>query len=75
MGPFYFSVNIDNAITLSIAPITDERIVQSGQELADTSGYFLVQTDSSQTPNDVRIMAHILSEDAALEISSMLNMQ
>lgn len=75
MAEHYFSTNIDNETTLCIAPLTNRRIAMSGQELADTSGYFLYETRKSEQPNEVRIIAQILSEDAAFQLSRMLRME
>jgi hypothetical protein len=46
----------------------------SGQEIPDTSGYFLYETCKSQEPNEVRIIAQLVSEEAAFRLSRMLNM-
>lgn len=75
MAEHYFSTNIDNETTLCIAPLTNRRVVMSGQEIADISGYFLYETSKSEQPNEVRIIAQILSEDAAFQLSRLLNME
>ena len=71
MAAYYFTTNIDNETTLCIAPLTNRRIAMSGQEIADTSGYFLYETCKAQEPNEV---AQLLSEEAALRLSRMLDM-
>ena len=43
MAEHYFSTNIDNETTLCIAPLTNRRLAMSGQEISDTSGYFLYE--------------------------------
>lgn len=75
MADHYFSTNIDNEITLCIAPLTSRRLAMSGQEIADTGGYFLYETNKSEHPNEVRIIAQILSEEAAFQLSRILNME
>ena len=75
MAEYYFTTNIDNETTLCIAPLTNRRIAMSGQEIADTSGYFLYETCKSQEPNEVRIIAQLLSEEEALRLSRILNME
>jgi hypothetical protein len=75
MAEFYFTTNIDNESTLYIAPLTNKRLAMSGQEIADISGYFLYETCKSQEPNEVRVIAQLLSEEAALRLSRMLNME
>lgn len=73
MAQFYFSVNIDNDRTLCLAPLTDRKIAMSGQEIADTSGYFLFETRGSDE-RGVEIIAHVVSEDAVFRLREAFNM-
>jgi hypothetical protein len=75
MAEYYFTTNIDNETTLYIAPLTNRRIALSGQEISDSSGYFLYETRKSNEPNEVRIIARVLSEEAAFQLSRILNME
>jgi hypothetical protein len=75
MAEFYFSTNLDNETVLCIAPLTNRRAAMSGQEIADQSGYFLYETCKSQDPNEVRVIAQLLSEESALKLSRLLNME
>jgi hypothetical protein len=74
MAEFYFSATIDNETTLCIAPLSNKRIAMSGQDLPDRSGYFLFETCKSHEPNEVRVMARLLSEEAAIALSRLLHM-
>lgn len=74
MEDFYFSVNLDNDRTLCLAPLTDRQIAMSGQELADTSGYFLYEQRSSDEFGGVEIIAQVLSEDGVSKLRQMFNM-
>jgi hypothetical protein len=62
MAKFYFSANIGNDTILCIAPLTDRRQELSGQELEDTSGYFLFEQRLSDGPDSARVLAQILSD-------------
>ena len=75
MAEHYFSTNIDNETMLCIAPLTNRRLVMSGQEIADTGVYFLYETNKAEHPNEVRIIAQIFSEEAAFQLSRILNME
>jgi hypothetical protein len=75
MAEHYFSTNIDNGITLCIAPLTNRRLTMSGQEIPNAGGYFLYETNKSECPNEVRIIAQIFSEEAAFQLSRILNME
>jgi hypothetical protein len=75
MAAHYFTVSLDNETTLTIAPLTNRSIVLSGETIEDSSGYFLYATRKSEEPNEVRILARIFSDDAAFQLSQMLNME
>jgi len=55
-----------------IAPLTDKRIELSGEEIEDVSGYFLYETKGGSEPGEVRIIARLTSEEAALRLKNML---
>lgn len=74
MVNFYFSVNLDNDTTLCLAPLTDSRIALSGEELEDTSGYFLFEQRHSEELPEIKIIARVLSEEAAFRLRAMLKM-
>jgi hypothetical protein len=72
--PYYFSANVDNNRVLCIAPLTNRRIEGCCEPLDNISGYFLFETNRTEGPNSTRILARIVSEEAAVELSAMLNM-
>ncbi|MCV9938699.1 hypothetical protein OIU35_20320 [Boseaceae bacterium BT-24-1] len=74
MADMYFSVNIDNDRTLCLAPLTERKIIASGQDIADTSGYFLFERRGSGDFATVEIIAQVISDDAVFRIREMLNM-
>jgi hypothetical protein len=74
MDGHYFSKNLDNDRTLYLAPITDRDLERSGQEIDDTSGYFLYETCKSDAFGGVEILARVEGESAALKLRHMLNL-
>jgi hypothetical protein len=74
MGEFYFSVRLDNRRTLCVAPLTDRRIAMSGQEIPDSSGYFLFEKRGSGDMAEIEILAQATSEDAAFRLRDMFKM-
>ena len=72
MAEYYFSARVDSDTTLCIAPITKKRVELSGQDIRDTSGYFLYQTKGGGDPGEVEIIARLESEEAALKLKEML---
>jgi hypothetical protein len=75
MADLYFSASVDNETTLCIAPLTERRIALSGQEIGDASGYFLYATRKSEEPNEVEVIARLVSEDAAFSLSRILGLE
>lgn len=75
MSDYYFSAQLDNDTTLCLAPLTDRRIEQSGEDVADVSGYFLYSLRGSDGPQDVEILAHVRSEEAAWRLKAMLKLE
>ena len=74
MDGFYLSIRLDEGHTLCIAPLTNRNIALSGQEIEDISGYFLFEKRGPEGTGDVEVIAHLLSEDAALRVGRMFNM-
>jgi len=73
MPQFYFSVNLDDDRMLCLAPLTDRRIQLSGQEIENTAGYFLYEQRKSDH-SAVKIIAHVLSDEAAFDLRDMFKM-
>jgi hypothetical protein len=74
MAEFYFTATLSNGRTLFLAPLTERLIAESGQEVSDTSGYFLFERDRSNANHTVQIIAQVVSEEAALQLREMLAM-
>ena len=72
--PYYFSANLDNNRVLCIAPLSNRRIENCPERLDDISGYFLFETKRAE-PHSTKVMARIISEEAAFELSELLNMR
>lgn len=75
MSEYYFSAKIDSETTICIAPLTNRRIELSGQQITDSSGYFLYKTRGGGEPSEVEILARIESEEAALKLKDMLSLE
>ena len=73
MADYYFTSNLDNDRMLCLAPLTDRKIGLSGQEITDTSGYFLYEQRRS---NDaIEVISHVTSEEAAFRLRDMLKLE
>ena len=75
MSEHYFSAKTDRGTTLCIAPLTDKRVELSGEDIDDVSGYFLYETKGDGQPGEVRILARLTSEEAALDLKRMLELK
>lgn len=74
MNGYYLSKRLDNERLLCVAPLSNRNIALSGQEVDDPSGYFLFEKHGSDDNYGVTILAHLVSEEAALQMGMMLEM-
>jgi hypothetical protein len=74
MSEFFFSVALDKSRTLCVAPLTDQCITNSGQELNDISGYFLFEKSGTGDRAEIEILAQATSEEAAFRLRQLLRM-
>ena len=74
MSDFFFSVALDQSRTLCVAPLTDQCITNSGQDIGDTSGYFLFEKTGTGERAEIEILAQATSEDAAFRLRQLLRM-
>lgn len=74
MDGLYFSAELDGERTLCLSLITDRRLSMAGQDLGDTSGYFLYELIGSGESARVEIIARLISEDAIHRLRSMLKL-
>jgi hypothetical protein len=74
MDQLYYTVNLDNDRTLCLSQMTDRLISLSGQEIADVSGYFLYERRTRGDLVNVEVIAHVLSDEAALRLREAFNM-
>lgn len=72
----YFSMNLSNDLMLCISPLSDKRAFAAGPEVQrNPVGYFLYQTSNSGAHEDIAVLARLASEDAAIRLSRILNME
>ncbi|MDP1631823.1 MAG: hypothetical protein Q8L66_10435 [Caulobacter sp.] len=74
MAGYYFSAALDNDTTICLAPLSDRRLELSGEDLTDTSGYFLYTVHHGAQPEAVEILARVQSEDAAWRLKGMFGL-
>ena len=74
MSAYYFSARIDDETTLCIAPMSDRKIELSGEEISDTSGYFLYFAKGAGAPVEVEVVAQMRSDEAAFRLKELLRL-
>lgn len=75
MEGFYFSARLDDERTLCLAPITERRLAMASEPVSDPSGYYLYEMQGSGVSARVEIIAHIVSDDAAMRLREMLKLE
>ena len=74
MSEFFFSIALDETRKLCVAPLTDQCIADSGQQIDDPSGYFLFEKRAVGSHSEVVILAQATSEEAAFTLRGLLQM-
>jgi hypothetical protein len=75
MDQYYFCTNIDNATSLCISPLSDNRAAAAGMDPTQVEGYFLYERTQTGNAAEISVIAQVVSEDAAFRLSKMLNME
>jgi hypothetical protein len=74
MDDLYFSVPLEDDRLLCLAPLTERRLEMAGQDLEDTSGYFLYEQRGEGDRATVEIIAHVVSPEGAMRLRDMFKM-
>ncbi|MGB6492118.1 MAG: hypothetical protein WBF00_00485, partial [Methylocella sp.] len=70
----YYTATIGNNRMLCLSQLTDRLISLSGQEIGDTSGYFLYERRTRGDIVDIEVIAHVLSDEGAGRLRQVFNM-
>ena len=73
MEGFYFTVKLDDERTLYLAPLTNRHLA-AAEPLDNIDGYFLFEQRGAGDFADIRIIAHVPTDDGALRLRHMLGM-
>lgn len=74
MSDYFFSVSLDGAKSLFLAPLVDQDLELAGQQISDTSGYFLFEKTGRGEGAQLEILAQAVSEEAALRLRELFKM-
>ena len=77
MSDYYFTTNITNTRTLCIGPITQRELegVAITPKKSDARSYYLFEMDASELGAEIKILAKLVSEEAAFALSKILQQQ
>jgi len=71
---YYFSRKLDDRRILVLAPLSSRRLAMSGEEIPDQSGYFLFEQVGEENCASVSILAQVHSDEAALALKNMMQL-
>ena len=74
MDYFYFSTE-NSGRSLYLAPLTQRQLAMSGDEISDTSGYFLFERHGTGEKAVIDVIAHVLTDEAAVRLKDMFGME
>lgn len=76
MPEYYLSKPIANCTSLCISPLTDEQIEASlPLTKANQYAYYLYERDHAQRSAEISILARLVSEEAAVRLGQLLEME
>lgn len=70
MEDCFLSANQEDGSLLCLAPLTNRQISASDIELSDGSGVFLYQQFGQNETTRIKVIARVLSEEAALMLQT-----
>lgn len=71
---YYFSKTLDDDRLLCLAPLTSRLLLAADTQISDPSGYFLYEQSGRDDEMCVRIIAQVHSDDAALSLREMMQL-
>ena len=74
MADYYFRASRGDGTSLYIAPLADGAIDAAGQDLPTRGGHFLFERNDCD-PTELRIIAHLASDDAVFEMCQLLKLE
>lgn len=74
MADFYFSAPSCDGGTLCLAPLTERRRLAASSDVPDASGYFLFEQRGRGESAEIEILARVDTEEAALRLREILNL-
>jgi len=74
MAEYYYRASRGDGTSLYIAPLTDRAIEAAGQDLPTSGGHFLFERRDDD-PTAVRVIAHLVSEEAVFEMRQLLGLK
>jgi hypothetical protein len=76
MSELYFSTDLSGDENLCISTLTDKKAAAAGPEVQrNPVGYFLYVATRSPTFDNISVIARVLSEEAAINLSKLLGMK
>jgi hypothetical protein len=74
MDGLYFTKELGGNRKLCIAPLSNRRLANADCEIDDVSGYFLYEQEGSGEFAPIKLIAQLLSDDAALDLRDLFGM-
>jgi hypothetical protein len=74
MADYYYRASRGDGTTLFIAPLADRVIDAAGQDLPTSGGHFLFERRDDD-PTEVRVIAHLVSDEAVFEMKQLLRLE
>lgn len=75
MSEFYFDAQIERNRTLCLAPLTDRELATAEVSVEDAYGYYLYERIRRGNQEELEIIAHVPTDEAADRLRILLSMK
>jgi hypothetical protein len=75
VADYYFSAERDGGRRIYISPLPDHVLADSESDFGVNRGHFLYEKGDRANPDEVVIIAHLLSKEAVFSLVQLLNME
>jgi hypothetical protein len=75
VAQYFFSSEERGGKTLCLAPLSDRLVAECGQEIPDSTGYFLFSREQVGDRENIEIIAHVPNDEAALHLRALVGLR
>ena len=75
MAEYFFSSEREGGRRLYISPLPDRVLADSESDFGVNRGHFLYEKNDRENPDDILVIAHLLSDEAIFSLVQLLKLE